>query len=51
MEGQGVTASAAGRNGESGPDPVVAAEFDHPAESRVTSDIAAGGKGQERNGG
>ena len=53
MEGQGVAASSAsavGRQGESGPGVVTAAGFGHPAETHVTSDIAGGGEGRGRNG-
>src|SRR5213592_2252946 len=53
MEGQGVAASsaaAAGRQGRPGPGAVAAAEFGHPAETPVTSDITGGGEGRARNG-
>ena len=53
MEGQGVAASSAsavGRQGEPGSGAVAAAEFGHPAESHVTSDITGGGEGRGRNG-
>src|SRR5512142_350292 len=53
MEGQGVAASSAaavGRQGESGPGAVAAAEVGHPAETHVTSDITGGGEGRGRNG-
>src|SRR6266566_5171235 len=53
MEGQGVAASsaaAAGRQGKPGPGAVAAAEFGHPAETHVTSDIMGGGEGRGRNG-
>ncbi len=54
MEGQGVAAPGMsrgfGRQGESGLGAVVAAQFDQPAESHVTTDIADGGEGQGRNG-
>src|SRR5271156_6068367 len=54
MEGQGVAASAAseaGRHGEPGAGAVVAADFDDPGVSHVTSDTSGGGEGQRRNGG
>jgi hypothetical protein len=50
MEGQGVAASpasAVGRQGEPGLGAVAAAEFGHPAETHVTSDIAGSGEGRE----
>src|SRR5580700_5560144 len=53
MEGQGVAASAAseaGRHGEPGAGAVVAADFDDPGVSHVTSDTSGGGEGQRRNG-
>jgi len=53
MEGQGVaasSASAAGRQGEPGSGAVAAAEFGHPADTNVTSDIKGGGEGRGRNG-
>ena len=53
MEGQGMAASSAsavGRQGEPGSGTVAAAEFGHPAETHVTSDIAGGGEGWGRNG-
>src|SRR6266481_5898403 len=53
MEGQGVaasSASAAGGQGEPGSGAVAAAEFGHPADTYVTSDIKGGGEGQGRNG-
>ena len=52
MEGQGMAASSAsavGRQGEPGSG-AVAAEFGHPAETYVTSDIAGSGEGWGRNG-
>ena len=53
MEGQGVAASAAfeaGRHSEPGAGAVVAADFDDPGVSHVTSDTSGGGEGQWRNG-
>src|SRR4029077_3576510 len=53
MEGQGMAASpasAVGRQGEPGSGAAAAAEFGHPAETHVTSDIAGGGEGWGRNG-
>ena len=53
MEGQGMAASSAsavGRQGEPGSGAVAAAEFGHPAETHVTSDIVGGGEGRGRNG-
>src|SRR6267154_3346372 len=53
MEGQGVaasSASAAGRQVEPGSGAVAAAEFGHPADTYVTSDITGGGEGRGRNG-
>ena len=53
MEGQGVAASAAseaGRHGEPGAGAVVAADFEDPGVSHVTSDASGGGDGQRRNG-
>jgi len=48
MEGQGVTASSAsasGRHSRSGVGPAVAAEFDDPSETPVTSDVTDNGEG------
>src|ERR1700723_1449072 len=53
MEGQGVAASAAseaGRHGEPGAGAIVAADFDDPGVTHVTSDTTDGGEGQRRNG-
>src|SRR5689334_1350888 len=53
MDGQGMAASSAsavGRQGEPGSGAVAAAEFGHPVETHVTSDIAGGGEGRGRRG-